>query len=256
MRGFARILALGALLATPAVAADFGLPPIDGPVMVPPAATPFTWTGLYFGVHGGYVWPKSGSGISDGFCDLNPGDCGGGTYVAQFSEGSFFGGAQVGYNHQFAGGLVIGAESDVSFGQRFHGPFFFADESEPNGDGDNGSVDLKIAGSARLKAGFAMDRWMPFITGGVAFAKYDARIHYVNNTDTPRFGDGALFGYTVGLGVNYAVSDNFILGLEWRGTHYQDDSVGMTNPGNDTEIWAFNTRLKTHDVRVTGALKF
>jgi outer membrane immunogenic protein len=251
---FARILALGALLTTPAMAADFGLPPVDDSIVVPPAATPFTWTGLYFGAHGGFVWPKSGSELSDLFCERADDPCGG-RYRAKLDDGSFFGGVQVGANHQFAGGLVIGAEGDLSFGQRFSGPFWFGDNDTPD-DGTIGNIDLHAAGSARLRAGFAMDRWMPFVTGGVAFAKYDASFTWDGNIDTPRFGDGALFGYTVGAGINYAVSNNFILGLEWRGTHYQDDSVGMSNPDLDDETWNFVTRLKTHDVRLSGSLKF
>ena len=150
----------------------------------------------------------------------------------------------------------MGAEADLSFGQRFSGQFWFGDEDEPS-PGTVGNVDLHVAGSARLKAGFAMDRWMPFVTGGVAFAKYDASFEEESNpTETPRFGDGALFGYTVGAGINYAIHNNFILGLEWRGTHYQDDSVTMTNPDLDSDAWGFITRLKTHDVRLTGSVKF
>jgi outer membrane immunogenic protein len=224
---------------------------------MPAGETPFTWTGLYFGVHGGYIWPKSGSELSDGFCERD--GCGGppgpSVYRAKLDEGSFFGGGQVGYNHQFDGGFVLGAEADISIGQKFSGAFWYRDNEDPD-EGTIGNVDLHAAGSARLKAGFAMDRWMPFVTGGVAFAKYDANFSWDDNKDTPRYGDGALFGYAVGAGINYAVSNNFILGLEWRGTHYQDDSVSMTNPDLDSDAWSFITRLKTSDVRLSGSVKF
>ena len=77
--------------ATTTLAADFGTP--SGVVGYPAyGAPPPMWSGLYLGLHGGYG-SASASGTSlDGV----------------------LGGAQLGYNAQVAGNLILGVEADIS----------------------------------------------------------------------------------------------------------------------------------------------
>jgi outer membrane immunogenic protein len=78
-----------------------------------------------------------------------------------------FGGGYVGYNYQFSGGFVVGAEADInaSAAKSDHNAF----PAGPFGPGFSGEGDLKWFGSARLRVGYAFDRFLPFVTGGVAF---------------------------------------------------------------------------------------
>lgn len=234
-------VAMAALVSTtPALAADFE------------AAEPFSWTGLYVGAYAGYAW---GDGMLDNtFCRLNPVDCGG-TYFVDPEVDGFIGGGLIGYNQQFDGGFVLGAEIDLGIGPSGDGEFEGSGFVGPNPD-FTGEIDVGLSGSARLRAGFAIDRFMPFITGGVAFATYDADMQGpdVNDDDT-RSGDGSLVGWTVGGGLNYAVTDNIILGAEYRYTDFGSDTVGLTSSA-DTDIWSHEVELQTHDIRATASFKF
>jgi outer membrane immunogenic protein len=255
--------ALGALLpcmvvSSPSLAAD----PIE-------EAAPYSWSGLYIGTHAGYAWGRGD--LTDSFCDgVTPGNCTEddpesefsglpGTWIAHTDSGSFVGGVHIGYNHQFSSGFVLGAESDLDFGRVFKGPFFFGENfgyTDPTGSGTAGEIKLGLSGSARVRAGIAVDRWLPFVTGGVAFAKYEATITRPDDDEYPRSGDGNLVGWTLGGGVNYALTDHVILGAEYRFTNFGSDSVGLTNPANDTDVWAHTVDLKTHDIRLSASFKF
>ena len=81
------------------------------------AAPVYDWTGLYFGAHMGYAWGNSNWSAST----VDPAEtfASGSLNLAQpidsFREsGSFFGGAQIGYNYKLPGSFVIGAEADAS----------------------------------------------------------------------------------------------------------------------------------------------
>ena len=235
-------------------------------------ATPYSWSGLYIGTHAGYAWGRGE--LADSFCDgVTPGQCTEedpaspffglpGTWIAHTASGSFVGGVHVGYNHQFSGGFVLGAESDLDFGRKFKGNFFFGENfgrsaEEAMNDETFGEIKLGLSGSARVRAGMAVDRWLPFVTGGVAFAKYTATItRPIQPLQYPRSGDGNLVGWTLGGGVNYALTDHVILGAEYRFTNFGSDSVGLTNPALDPEIWPHTVDLKTHDIRLSASFKF
>lgn len=83
-------LALAAMLASPAAAADLAYP---APAQAYAVAVPFTWTGFYLGGNVGYGW-----GSADNSPDID----------------GFIGGLQAGYNYQ-VGSFVIGAETDIQY---------------------------------------------------------------------------------------------------------------------------------------------
>ena len=88
-----KTLLIGALIAgaaTSAFAADLPAPQAaPAPVHAPPA---FSWTGVYFGVNGGFAWANANNGS---FGSLSGGEFGG----------------TVGGNYQM-GQFVLGAEGD------------------------------------------------------------------------------------------------------------------------------------------------
>src|SRR5580692_4229522 len=90
-------------LATGALAAD--LPTRKEPPPAP-AYAPFSWTGFYIGVNGGYGWGSAGNiTLSNNLgVALAP--------TAGRQPAGGFGGAQAGYNWQ-TGMFVLGAEADI-----------------------------------------------------------------------------------------------------------------------------------------------
>jgi outer membrane immunogenic protein len=202
-------------------------PPV-APVYVPPA---FTWTGFYVGLNAGGVF-SNGNRNNFGF-----GGGGGG------NNSGFIGGAQAGYNYQFGlgSGFVLGVEGDIdwasvnnknnnAFGTPLvPGTVVFAG----NGGGSSGNY----VGTARLRAGYAFDRFLVYATGGAAFGDIGRRTNngafavtqagfvnpftgvLVGAPTTTFLGTGGSsssnVGWTVGGGVEYAVWQNWSIKAEY-----------------------------------------
>jgi outer membrane immunogenic protein len=174
-----------ALTATQTLAADLprAMPP---PTKAPVFAPGYSWTGFYVGINGGYGWGKSGwSGIGGA-------DPSGGLV-----------GATAGYNWQGVGSpWVFGLEGDIDWAD-LKGSF--ANANCPLG------CETKVGwlGTVRGRLGYAFDRVMPYITGGLAVGEVKA---------TP-FGFGSVsdtrVGWTVGAGVEAALSGNWTAKVEY-----------------------------------------
>jgi outer membrane immunogenic protein len=92
-----------------------------------------------------------------------------GSIPISFYPGRFLGGVHAGYNYQFSDNMVLGVEADIDY-------------SDMSGDGNlsfggvtdsafSGSSELDWQGSISARLGYAADRFMPYLTGGVAFRK-------------------------------------------------------------------------------------
>lgn len=126
----------------------------------------------------------------------------------------FSGGAKVGANYQ-AGQFVFGAEADFEL-TNIDGTFI--DRIEHLGRGDD-SYDWQA--SIRARMGIAMDRVMIYGTGGLAAAKIKNQYTLVPFGITEGLG-GTQTGWTAGAGVDYAVTNNVIAGIEWRYTRFDE----------------------------------
>jgi outer membrane immunogenic protein len=184
-----------AALAGSAVAAD--LPSRPAPFIAPPPPI-FSWTGLYLGGSVGYAWGNDRAALSVPFA-ADPFYA---TYGANPS--GVIGGAQIGYNLQL-GPLVAGLEGDVSG--------LTVSQSKYVGLGYNDNIKSNIQGSIRLRAGYAIDRILLYATGGAAFAG-------IKTSYTSPFGYDSISrtrtGWTVGGGVEYAVTNNWTIRAEYR----------------------------------------
>ncbi|MCB8820498.1 outer membrane protein [Microvirga rosea] len=191
--GFLTGTAVLALVASQAQAAD--LPSRYSPAPAYGAMPAFTWTGFYAGVNIGYGWSTGTSR----YYDPAFGYAGGG------KSGGFVGGAQAGYNYQF-GMFVLGAEADLQYAAvgnkgASYGRIYYPG----NSDGFFGTI--------RARAGVAFDRALIYGTGGFAYGDIGG-----NNAYDPLLGyrreDSTNGGWTVGAGVEYAVTDNITAKVE------------------------------------------
>jgi outer membrane immunogenic protein len=216
-KGLLGLLAGTAALALTAAAAQAAdLPSRVAPV-APIAAVPmFTWTGFYVGGQVGFQFNDN---------DDN------GYYGAVYPYGYGFGddsndgfvaGAHAGYNFQF-GSFVVGAEADIEgvFGDDDDDGYYgyaYAPAYYGYGHG-NGSLDWQ--GSVRARLGFAFDRVLVYGTAGVAFGGFGGGNGYYGY---PYYygghGDDTATGWTVGLGVEYAFTNNLTARLEYRFTSF------------------------------------
>lgn len=168
-----------------ATAADLSRPaPVPYYPKAPIMAPAYNWTGLYFGINGGgafgtSVWDRNGSR------DISGGLVGG----------------TIGYNYQ-AGQAVFGLEGDL-------------DWADINGTSSSATCPLGCKTSdswlstVRGRLGFAADRFMPYVTGGVAFGNISA--------SAPGFGTQSSdrAGWTLGAGIEAALVGNWTAKVEY-----------------------------------------
>jgi len=180
-------VALAAISST-ALAAD--LPSRTAPV-TPVYAPVFTWTGLYVGLNAGVGWANNTNVfISDtrfGSSSLSVG-----------SDAGFVGGGQIGYNFQ-TGAFVFGVETDIQYADLSSKANWSGYSYSFNGGGS------QYFGTVRARVGYAFDRVLVYVTGGLAYGGLNTNWWGGNNSNT---------GWTLGGGVEYAFTNNWTAKIE------------------------------------------
>ena len=212
--------------ATGAKAADAVIEQEPVPVVIAPS---FTWSGAYIGGQIGYGWGKSNfDGDIYSYGDVKP--------------DGFLGGIYAGYNFDLGNNIVLGIDGDVTYNDVSKGIDVY------DGDIAVGDFETKLrwSGAVRARVGYAIDRFLPYIAGGVAFGdvKNSGSIRDIGFSESK-----TLTGWTAGAGIDYAATDNLIVRLEYRYTDYGDKDIdfGGLNVNQD---------FKTNEVRLGVAYKF
>jgi outer membrane immunogenic protein len=195
--------------ASVASAADL---PIKAPVYKAPVAAPgFNWTGFYIGGHVGAQWLRSDNSIYYPAGPL--------TASVEFTDTSFIGGGQIGYNWQPQGSSwVLGIEADLSGTNHDHSGELFRVVT----DHFDGTSKLSTQGSIRGRVGWANNALLLYFAGGVSFG------HAELVATTTRDGVGSssvsssktLTGWNVGGGLEYAIDRSWSVGAEYRYTDF------------------------------------
>jgi outer membrane immunogenic protein len=206
MRRFVVALLATSALTFAAQAADL---PVKAPVYKAPIALPYNWTGFYLGINGGGVWGHSSWDYAVG------GSAG------HDNSGGLIGGT-IGYNYQFPNNWVLGIEGDWGWAD------VKGSTACPTATFDCKSK-IDSIGTLRGRLGYAMNEWLFFASGGLAWDH--ARIETVNTTGaaTPTSGTDTNgetkwnAGWTVGAGVEWGFLPNWSLKVEYLyadfGTH-------------------------------------
>jgi outer membrane immunogenic protein len=215
------IAPVSTLLAPAATAADLGSRSrIAHPVPIEEVPSPFSWAGLYVGVHAGYGWSN-----------------------IEWQEGAFMGsqngegwlaGGQIGVNFQ-TGRLVYGLEADAT-----------ASWMDGGTDTDGHSIDWLY--TVRGRAGFtsADNRWMFYATGGVAWADASyTSAGFSGHSDTH-------FGWVAGGGIERALTPNVTARLEYL--YYDFDS--LSTPAGALSAGGTSLDPTMHTVRFGLNFKF
>jgi outer membrane immunogenic protein len=197
--GSVALLAVG--LAGPAAfAADMPARPLPPPIVVA------NWTGCYVGFSIGESWGRSRHEAVAGTTAIRGGvpvTLAAGTSIADsFNLSGMIGGAQTGCNYQ-VGAWVFGLEGDWSItnkeGQAIENQQF------PNW---YGSTKERWVATARGRIGYAVtDKWLWYVTGGGAWAKFDinSTLFNVANSVNNFSQANTRGGWTVGAGTEYAL---------------------------------------------------
>jgi len=145
----------------------------------------FTWTGFYVGIEGG----------AD-FLSTNVNGIGTNNQTAGLIGGV------VGYNYEFPNRFVLGLEGDA-------GGVLGAKKTYSGG---LVSTDASYFADIRGRVGYAVaDRALLYVAGGVAFG--DSKLNIPGSSVSQ-----GRVGYTIGAGLDYAFTNNFIGRVEYRYT--------------------------------------
>lgn len=168
----------------------------------------------------------------------------------------WFGGGQIGYNYQFSNNVVVGVEADIFYGslksdasitgntsveynQTFPGAPEYAYTNIPF-ETSSLQIESKLEyfGTARIRIGYAFDRFLPYLTGGLAwgyntvsqtgFASSGTTGYYTASPDGPTppvttatttaiSGSDSNYhvGWALGGGFEYAFADKWSLKAEY-----------------------------------------
>jgi len=216
------VVAMGA----PAMAADLPAAPVyKAPVMAP--APWYDWTGFYVGLNGGYSWGRSATDFSVAGVSVFSG--------TQKLNGWVAGG-QAGYNWQFNRNWIFGIEADLqATGQKgtlnIPGvtvcPLVVIAVVPCVTTAASFEQKMPWFGTARARLGFEpADRWMLYVTGGLAFGEVDTTATVTTSTAFPggpvlatasaaASANTTRAGWTVGGGAEWVISGPWTAKVEY-----------------------------------------
>jgi outer membrane immunogenic protein len=172
-----------------------------------PAAAAFSWTGCYAGVHAGGGWMRD-------------------TFVGgAFNGGGGFAGGQLGCNLQ-AGAIVWGIEGEAAWSgltDHFHidqAGTSFSDTTTRN----------RWSADVAARAGIAVDRTLIYGKVGIAAGGFAFSFTQTVPAAAAQDGSATLAGLLLGAGVEYALTQNWSVKLEYDHVDYFGRIVGFDSP--------------------------
>jgi outer membrane immunogenic protein len=207
--------------------------------MAPPSpylASPpvFTWTGFYVGANAGAALGNDNNGgvTPNGFTTPAPGT---GYVLNRNANTQFTGGGQVGYNWQ-SGAFVFGLEADFDYlGNNSNGGGVPSGATPPYFVALHGGND-DFLGTARGRLGYAVDRALFYVTGGLAYGgnSGNGSATYYPSSGGPyaytSSGNNSNVGYALGGGVEYAFTQNWSARLEYLYVDLGDRNTTYSAP--------------------------
>jgi len=217
----------------------------EAPVPYVPAPVVYSWTGCYVGVEGGGNWGHSQHYFNDSAIPANIGL--GQTNGIDLSGGLF--GGTIGCNYQFNDHIVVGVENDLSWTNKAGNAYLIP----PFVGADNVRTSESWLDTLRGRIGYAADRFFIYGTGGAAFAGESYRI------SDPKGGSVSasktVSGWTLGLGLEYAIWDNWSVKLEYL--HADFGKTSFSSQPNQVGFFAARKVSLTDDlVRIGLNYKF
>jgi outer membrane immunogenic protein len=238
----------------PAAAADYPIAPIYEPR---PVAVIFRWTGVYIGLHAGFA---------HGFVDENvvpfgfPVAPGANAPVVPLPtslgvNGGFLGG-QLGANWQIES-WVIGAEAQASWAPLSGSSTCAANEifAPTPAIVANCTAKMDALGTAAVRLGWAFDHLLLYGKGGAAWTNNNYKVNFsltTNGTTLSQllFSVNELrWGWMVGLGVEYAFTDNWSAKIEYNYMDFGADSLQFTDTTGDASM-GVNLRERLHLLKI------
>lgn len=152
----------------------------------------FSWGGAYAGASAGYVWNKG----TDKFGATSDNLAANAATVSGF----------VGYNYEISPAIIAGLEGELGYD--------WNKVTTASGTRATGGLDTTLRG----RLGFAYDRALLYVAGG--YAGTAMKLERGTTSASPW-----LNGWTIGAGVDYAITDSLFLRGEYRYAQYAKQNV-------------------------------
>jgi len=217
-------LAAVAVVGFASVACAADMPMKAAPMVAPVAA--YNWTGFYVGGNVGYGW---GTNTGNGYTSTGgpPGFgipaffAAGGNVLPGVTPTGIIGGVQIGYDWQVSPIWVLGVVTDLQASGMKASGTGAASIGAFGGITESNSAQINWFGTVRGKVGYAANNVLVYGTGGFAYGQVSANTAF----NDPTAGGGPLawagsssvtrVGWTLGGGVEYALSSNWTIGAEY-----------------------------------------
>jgi outer membrane immunogenic protein len=160
-------------------------------------APAFTWSGFYVGADAGWGW-TSGSGT----ITMGPAS---GPFSA--SGNGFLGGIEGGYNWQF-GSYLVGLEADID-GSSGSGNL----TGNAGANSITGTAKTPYFGTFRGRFGYAADRWLYYLTGGMVYG--DGKLDGTSSVTGAFSSSATYWTWTLGAGVEAFIWDRWSAKIEY-----------------------------------------
>lgn len=183
------------------------------PASSPQATSSVNWTGASIGIVGG-VSALDGTTRIPAYSAA--------PFHADSTSGTI--GAKAGYNHHFANVVVLGVEASL---------LALFNEGHSTFGHEEWHVDADWQGAVVGRVGYATGRFLPYVKGGVSLLHLE-NLRYESSIFPPsRPLDRTYVGWTVGVGVDYAVDDNWVVGVDYAYSdfsshNFENDEIGAT----------------------------
>jgi len=224
------------MLSLPALAADMA-PAYKAPPVAPLAV--YNWTGFYIGGHVGGGWADlTATSVAPGTASFPVG-----TAFTTNNLSGVFGGVQGGFNWQFAGSWVLGAEAQFSW-------------SDLSGTATTVSVPFPTVSStvtARVKdftlatarLGYAWNNWLFYAKGGGAWGQGNS--NGVVNTAAGLFettsSNTTRTGWVAGAGLEWGFAPNWSAKLEYDHIDFGSQNITVTGTVNGPATYRSSERI-------------
>lgn len=195
--GFVGVVGAAAFVQA-ASAADM---PVKVPAAAPAALAAPNWTGFYVGLAGGYGWGRAEQTDSTPFSS--------GTYD---TTGGVIGGT-IGYSWQ-SGPVVFGLETDLSYAN-ITGSTIGTDPASgtcATAAAPHCESTIAALGTVRGRIGYAWKNLLPYVTGGLAYAKLNGLEGVTGDGGS---GSSWVAGWTVGAGLEAALAPRWTAKIEY-----------------------------------------
>ncbi len=159
------------------------------------AASTYNWTGFYVGAQGMYGHGNTKWEYTEVMTR------------ADHTINGWTGGIFLGYNYQFPINIVVGVETDINYGK------IYGSTSAPN-PAFLVNSELNWVGSTRVRAGYAIWRFLPYVGIGAAYGR--AKTYATDIAAGVDYGEtNNYFGWTPSAGLEFAITKNLMARAEY-----------------------------------------